>query len=1041
MRPFSPLTKWLLLVAAGIVAANASVKAAEPLSYNRDVRPILAANCFACHGPDESAREGDLRLDIRATAIANRDGSAAIVPGDPNASVTIERITAADKELRMPPPDSGKQLTVDQIEILRKWITAGANYERHWAFEPVGQPRPPFVRDNTWTRTAIDRFVLSVLERRDLSPSAEADRYTLIRRVYLDLLGILPNVEAVDAFIADPQPDAYERLVDRVLADPAFGERWGRHWLDQARYADSHGYTNDNERSMWPYRDWVIDAVNRDLPFDQFTVEQLAGDLLGQANGDGLNDISQAAPSNDQIIATGFHRNTLVNSEGGVKADQFHDEQTKDRVDTTGSVWLGLTVGCAQCHSHKYDPISQTEYYQLYAFYNSSVDNNSVPPVLSAPSPRQQERLDELTARLKSLQSQIAGDTDRDQRQSEWEAALVERKESAAAEHTSGELASKWTLLDLDGKSPIAAVFQSLDDKSIVAGGENNVVDEYEITAKSPLAIVRSVRLEVLTHESLPRRGPGRAENGNFVLSEFWFITGDGRELRFARADADHSQPGYDVAAAIDGNDDTGWAINGSPEGGPNHNRTAWFVLGTPLELDKDRSLTFRVQHRKGQPRYNIGRLRISISSDEWVDVPQSDELAKLAAIPTNSRGAAQRKRLDEAFLRSDDRLGPAFIALQSVTRERDQLQAQIPTTMVMRELAQPRPTHVQLRGDFLKPGEEVRRDVPSMLPPLREVAVSSTGTAATRLDLARWLVRDDHPLTPRVRVNRVWMHLFGMGLVETENDFGTQGTPPSHPELLDWLASEHIREGWSTKQLVRQIVGSQTYRQRSQAHAAGVGADPRNRLYWRQNRNRVEAEIVRDVALSASGLLTRAIGGPSVYPPQPDGVYAFTQRAKNWPTSTGANRYRRGMYTFLYRSAPHPMLSTFDAPAFNQACTRRDRSNTPLQSLTVANDESITEMTQALAREILAESSLKSTTDRLTWLFRRCLVRPPNTNEIEYLTQFFAEQRDHFTAHPAAARDVASAEMPNDVDAAERATWVATARVLLNLDEFITRE
>jgi hypothetical protein len=361
---------------------------------------------------------------------------------------------------------------------------------------------------------------------------------------------------------------------------------------------------------------------------------------------------------------------------------------------------------------------------------------------------------------------------------------------------------------------------------------------------------------------------------------------------------------------------------------------------------------------------------------------------------------------------------------------------------MVMRELDQPRATHLQQRGDFLKPGHEVRRDVPIVLPPLRANANSNAESQSTRLDLARWLVREDHPLTPRVRVNRVWMHLFGMGLVETENDFGTQGTAPSHPELLDWLASEHVRDGWSTKQLVRQIVGSQTYRQRSQAHAAGVAADPRNRLYWRQNRNRVEAEIVRDVALSASGLLTRAIGGPSVYPPQPDGVYAFTQRAKNWPTSTGANRYRRGMYTFLYRSAPHPMLSTFDAPAFNQTCTRRDRSNTPLQSLTVANDESMTEMTQALASEVLADSVPSATTaDRLTRLFRRCLVRPPSTHETEYLTKFFTEQREHFAANPEAAHDVAPTAMPSDTAPAEAAAWVATARVLLNLDEFITRE
>lgn len=1018
-----------LAILAGLTTRAAE---SEP-SYDRHVRPILAANCFSCHGPDEGSREAELRLDTRAGATADRDGTRAVVPGDTKASLLIERVTTDDDDLRMPPKDSGKQLTAEQIDVLKRWIAAGADYERHWAFEPVAKSAPPQVINSGWTRSAVDAFVLATLERQKLTPSAEADRYTLIRRVHLDLLGLLPTIEETDAFVADASPDAYERLVDRVLADPAFGERWGRHWLDQARYADSHGYTNDNERSMWPYRDWVIRAINGDTPFDQFTVEQLAGDLLGDNRG---------GPSREQVIATGFHRNTLINTEGGVKADQYHDEQTKDRVDTTGSVWLGLTLGCAQCHNHKYDPISQREYYQLYAFYNSSADNNSVPPVIQAPTPRQEARLDALTARIAELQAQITGDTDRPARQAAWEAALVKRRDGAGANRANGKEASQWVVLDIDGKSQAGAAFSVLGDKSIVASGENDAVDDYEITAKSPLATVRSVRLEVLTHESLPKRGPGRADNGNFVLAEFWFITGDGRELRFVRADADHSQPKYDVAAAIDSNDDTGWAINGSPEGGPNHNRTAWFVLATPLELDKDRSLTFRIQHRKGQPRYNVGRLRIAISSDEWVDAPQADELAKLAAIPAPDRGAAQRKRLDEAFLRSDAKLGPVFAALEAAARERGRLDSEIPTTMVMRELEQARTTNVQLRGDFLKPGDEVDRDVPDALPALATGEGRPNSKPRTRLDLARWLVRDDHPLTPRVRVNRVWMHLFGIGIVETENDFGMQGTPPSHPELLDWLASEHVRDGWSTKRLVRRIAGSQTYRQRSQSHAAAVAADPRNRLYWRQNRNRIEGEIVRDLALSASGLLARTIGGPSVYPPQADGVYAFTQRAKNWPTSAGENRYRRGMYTFFYRSAPHPMLATFDAPAFNQACTRRDRSNTPLQSLTVANDEAVVEATQALARGILSEPGTPDDSrSRLKRLFRRCLTRPPSGAEVDFLTTFYAEQRAHFIARPEAARQVAPQNLPGFADAASAAAWVATARVLVNLDEFITRE
>jgi hypothetical protein len=1009
----------------GVTTLAACASAADELSFNRDIRPLLAENCFKCHGPDPAPREADLRFDTREMAIARRDGSSpAIAPGNAKGSALIIRVSSDDAELRMPPPETGKRLTDEQVNLLSRWIDAGAKYERHWSLEPVQRHPLPLETSDAVVRNPIDRFVLEQLEQNGLSLSPTADRYTLIRRLYLDLLGILPTISQADEYLADDRPDAYERLLERVLARPEFGERWGRHWLDQARYADSHGYTNDNERVMWPYRDGVIGAINRDMPFDQFTIEQLAGDLLPES-------------TTAQKIASGFHRNTLINTEGGTKADQFRDEQVKDRVDTTGGVWLGLTVGCAKCHSHKYDPISQIEYYQLYAFFNSTADSNSVPPVVKAPTANQRLRLANLNRRLADLKETLLNDDTRPSRQRAWETALMERDREHNTREQKGETGTKWIVLELDGKSDDGATFTTSPDGSLLVGGANTVADFYQLTARSPLTTVRSVRLEVLTHEDLPHGGPGRASNGNFVLGEFWFRTGDGRELRFSKAQADHSQPKFEVGGAIDNLADSGWAINGSPEGGPNHNRTAWFVLPAALEVEQDHALTFNLQHHKGQRPYNIGRLRLSISSEEWVDAPSEHQLAKLVTIPHDKRGPAQRKRIDEAFLHYDKKLGPIFAELERVSRERDQLNSRVASTMVMHELDQPRSTHLQLRGDFLKPDVEVNCDVPAALP-----AMSATDSPRTRLDLAKWLVRDDNPLTPRVRVNRLWMRLFGKGLVETENDFGTQGALPTHPKLLDWLAAEHLSQGWSTKNILRLITTSATYRQRSHHRETSFKIDPQNRFLWRQNRVRVEGEIVRDLAISAAGLRSDKIGGPSVYPPQPDGVYAFTQRAKTWRTSTGEDRYRRGMYTFFYRSAPYPMLTTFDAPKFNQTCTRRDRSNTPIQALTVANDSTMFEAAQALARRIMLELPLDATpADRIQHLFRICMVRPPSAAESTYLEQFFQDEWRHFSGKPQAANDVAPAGLPSTISPADAASNVAIARVVLNLDEFITRE
>ena len=747
------------------------VPSADEVSFSRDIQPLLANTCYTCHGPDEGTREADLRLDSRETVVASGDG--VVIPGDPENSELLRRVLSEDPDERMPPASSKKALTEEQIEMLRQWIAAGAPWEGHWAFQSIQKPELPATKDS---RHPIDVFISDRLSTAKLEPVAAAKRDELIRRLYIDLLGILPSPEAVDSFVADTSPNAVEKLVDELLSSPHYGERWGRYWLDQARYADSDGYSIDGARVMWPYRDWVINAINQDIPFDQFTIEQLAGDLM-------------ADPSVDQLVATGFHRNTLVNQEGGSDPEQFRNETVVDRVNTTGAVWLGLTVGCAQCHTHKFDPITQVEYYQLFAFFNSTEDKNSHNPQINPLPAKAQKSRDEIAAAIKS------------------------------------------------------------------------------------------------TREALP-------------------------------------------------------------EGDSTENES----------------------------------LRKSLES--------------------------VIKQLEEAQRGIEGRFG---------------------RVMVMRELGEPRTTHLLIRGDFLRKGEEVTANVPQVLPPL-----PANDGSHSRLDLARWLVDRSNPLTARVIVNRTWMRFFGQGLVETENDFGTQGSLPTHPELLDWLAHWLIEQEWSIKRLHRYIVLSDTYQRSSRATSELVANDPRNQLLGRQSRIRVDAELVRDLALSASGTLTSTIGGPSVYPPQPDGVYAFTQRRLSWETSQGADRYRRGMYTFFYRSAPHPMLTTFDAPNFQTVCTRRVRSNTPLQALTMANDEAIIEMAEGLARRLILHGP-SSDEDRITMAFRLCLSRHPDAAESQQLQSFIALQRDRLTDTDTSPTD----QEPADI---ELATWTALARVLMNLDEFLTR-
>lgn len=971
------------LVAAWLGASTGGwlpAQEARSVRFNQEIRPILSNHCFKCHGP--AHQEAKLRLDDprRATALLE-SGAAAIVPGKSSASELLRRVMAAADE-RMPPADTGDRLTAAQIALLRAWIDQGAPWECHWALAP---PRPvavPAAAAAAWVRNPIDAFVLAQLQQAGIRPAPEADRMTLVRRLTLDLIGLAPSPAEVEAFLADRAPAAYEKLVDRLLASPHYGERKARHWLDAARYADSNGYTIDGARSIWPYRDWVINAFNRDLPFDQFTLEQLAGDLLPHA-------------TIDQQVATGFHRNTPFNEEGGTDPEQFRVERTVDRTNTTGTVWLGLTVGCAQCHDHKFDPISQKEYYQLYAFFNN-VDE----PTLPVPRPEQFQQLQTTEAAIAALEKTLAALA-----QAGGAPFAQAERQYQQASH------GGWHVLEAATyRSAQGARLRKLEDQSLLAEGTLPDADVYTVVAPVPIQPITALRLEALTHPSLPRGGPGRASRGNFVLSHF-LAEINGRPVKFRRAVADHSQKKHDVGDALLGQPNKGWAIN-VERGNPNVSRQAIFIAESPVQAKPSEQMTITLRFSQTPKQYALGRFRLAVTTadETFLSLPIDAQAALLTA--PAARTKEQQRRLTTALMH-DPSVEPRARQLQELRAAKKKLEDAISTTLVLREAAKPRVTAIQRRGNFLNRGEAVAPGVPAVLPPLPAGKLS-----ANRLDLARWLVRPDHPLTARVAVNRIWQQYFGVGLVETENDFGMQGRPPTHPELLDWLALAFVHSGWKVKALHRLIVTSATYRQSSQVRRDLLDRDPRNTLFARQNRLRLEAEGIRDVALSVSGLLTRRLGGPGVFPPQPEEVFSFTQSKRKWETSQGADRFRRGVYTWLWRQSQHPLMTTFDGPDAQTACTRRNRSNTPLQALLLANDPAFTELAQALAARVLRESPAEEAS-RLEYAFRLCLARPPRSVERERLRLYLHQQGP----------------------ASDLAAWTAVARVLLNLDEFITRE
>ena len=1021
----TPQTGWLACLLA--LSAAPALYAVE---FSRDIRPLLSERCFQCHGPDQEQRATDLRLDQRETVFSDLGGYRAVVPGKPHASEVLKRVTSRDPELQMPPPDSGAlPLSQEEVARLTEWIDEGAPWEEHWAF--VAPRRPELAEAATgWARNAVDRFVGARLEAAGLSPQDEADRNTLLRRVTLDLTGLPPHPQEVEAFVPDKREGAYERVVDRLLGSAAFGEHMARYWLDAVRYGDTHGLHLDNYREMWPYRDWVISAFNKNLPFDRFVLEQLAGDLLPGA-------------ALEQQVASGFNRCHVTTSEGGSIKEEVYVRNVVDRVAATGTIFMGLTLGCAVCHDHKFDPVSQKEFYQLFAFFNS-MDGNPLDGNRKAPAPVVRVPDDVQAAQLASLELRKAELDGRrtaerpsvDAAQRAWEASARERLATVAA----------WSVAKPERASAEGgAEFRALEDGSWLVTGPNPDQETYDFVWRLSEGAVTAVRLEALVDESLDGAA-GRSQGGNAVLTDIELAVapaGDAEafsEVALEHAWADHSQGGFPVGHAIDDNAETGWGVEGDSK---KENRTAVFATKAPFGTAGAR-LRVRLSFASKHARHQFGRLRLSVSttpSSRRIGPTYPDEV--VAALEEVERSAEQVAALQDHYRASVtdvEELRQVFVQLAELRSERKALEEKAPTTLVMKELSEPREAFVLLRGQYDQRGESVVRATPSVLPPM------GADLPRNRLGFARWLLDPAHPLTARVTVNRFWQQCFGTGLVHTSEDFGNQGEPPSHPELLDWLAVDFVETGWDIKRLMRVLVTSATYRQSSRATDQGMTVDPGNRLLWRGPRFRLDAETLRDQALAASGLLTQKLGGASVKPPQPDGLwYAVGYTSSNtarFKADSGDKVFRRSVYTFWKRTAPAPQMKIFDAPSRESCTVRRERTNTPLQALLLLNDPQYVEAARYLAERLLREDT--SDRARLEQGFYRVAARRPDDDELAELVDLHGDLLAEFRSHPERARElIATGETEPDpsLEPVALAAWTMVANTLLNLDEVITKE
>ncbi len=1032
--------------AVGLLTCGGAASAENPSvqvipDFNRDVRPVLSNRCFSCHGPDEAQREAGLRLDLREVAVAELDsGSRAIVPGHSSESELIARITSTDPDLVMPPPHVKSRLTEVEKRLLADWIEAGADYAPHWAFVAPQRPEPPAVEHESWVQNPIDRFVLARLEAEGLTPAAEADRATLCRRVSLDLIGLPPSPEELEAFLTDTSSDAYERLVDRLLASPRYGERWARRWLDLARYADTNGYEKDRPREIWPYRDWVIRALNNDMPFDAFTVRQIAGDMLPE-------------PTVDDIIATGFHRNTMINEEGGIDPLEFRYLAMVDRVGTTGTTWLGMTTACAQCHTHKFDPLTHTDYFSLMALMN-----NADEPEWIIPSEEHASRLAAIEQQIDAAWDALpakwpvaeppdtqAGDGAQEDAPEAAAPPLESAQESLESRFAAWSDAESQAAVDWKVRAPqvVSSTMPHLivrDDGTVLGSGDATKSDVYELLLPAADTAVRAVRLEVLPDASLPAHGPGmtayEGPKGDFFLSEIELSAG-GKPVAIASATESFAGKAFagkesGASGAIDGEMSSGWTTNGQQ--GRTH--AAVFVLAEPLPAGQPLEVTMRFERHYACP---LGCFRLSVTDAEGAACRGHTAAVEAALlVPAEQRSDAEQQLVFRRFLESAPELAEPVAEIRRL--EDSQRQGTRTLVMAERPADNPRVTHRHHRGEYTQPEEEVPPAVPTFLPQLPK------GKAADRLALARWLVSRENPLTARVTVNRRWQAFFGTGIVKTLEDFGYQSEPPSHPGLIDWLAVAFMDDcGWSLKQLDRLIVTSATYRQASAVSPELAGRDPDNRLLARGPRVRLEAEVIRDTMLHAAGLLSEKMYGPGVRPPQPAGVTEVAYGSPAWHASTGEDRYRRSIYTFQKRTAPFAMTTTFDGPTGESCLPRREVSNSPLQALTLLNDPMFLEIARALGK--VAVAAADDDTSRLTALGHRLLSRSLAAEEAEMLLGYLSRQRQRMAAgelDAAALLGLETGEEISETEAAEvmreQAAWMLVARAVMNLDEAIVK-
>jgi hypothetical protein len=1016
-----------------LIACSTTARSEERIQFNRDIRPILAENCFHCHGPDGSHREGELRLDVRDDAVR----MLAIIPGDATKSHLMERVLTSDESELMPPPKSNKTLTTKEKETLKRWIEEGALYEGHWAFIPPVVPELP-KREPGSTAHPIDVLVQEKLAVHGLKPSPEADRTTLIRRLSLDLTGIPPTQEEIDAFLNDVSPRAYEKVVDRLLGSPRYGERMALQWLDYARYADSNGFQTDSSRQMWQWRDWVIRAFNSNMPFDQFTVEQLAGDLL-------------PSPTTQQFVATGFHRNNRINGEGGRIVEEWFAETVIDRVETTGQTWLALTVGCCRCHDHKYDPISQKEFYQLFAFFNS-IDESGVldgeggggksgnsKPLITLPSEEQSRRMVELQDAVRHAQ-EIATEAEKElpALQTEWESRIS--KENSDAPNI-------WTPLKIASvKSEGKAKFKKLNDDSWLASGKNPDLDTYTVSTTIAAGELTGIRLEVIPDPSLPNQSLGRAFNGNFVLSGIEAEVhskslADPVKLNFGKAEADYNQKGYEASSIL--SKGKGWAVDGNdPE--KRLARNVMFLVDQTTKIPEDATLTVRLLH-KAIAGHNIGRFRLyatsvaaSVAKIDKIGLPETVRSA--VATPISDRTAVQTKEIANYFRTNvDNPFSRKQGDLEAAKKKLADFENSLPTSMIMKELPTPRDAFLLRRGEYDKPGEKVSRGIPSVLPPLPDDA------PVNRLGLAKWIVSPSNPLTARVWVNRQWEKFFGIGLVKSVDNFGTQAEVPSHPELLDWLATEFVRIGWDMKGIQKQIVMSSTYRQSSKADPLDYKNDVDNKLLARGPRFRLPGEVVRDQALAISGLLVEKVGGPSVRPYMPDGVWDETSKygdLRGYKHDKNDGLYRRSLYTIWKRTAAPPTMLMFDSPSREFCTVKRSRTNTPLQALALLNEVTFVEAARVLAQRMNDQPN-KDLEGKIRWGFRQVTGRYPEQQELDVLVTGYERRVQAYSSDLEAAKKLVAwgESKVVDIQPADLAALTLTANVLLNLDEVVTKE